>query len=77
MEDMVCRLVPFFMAWKHSYGFLQSTYRDNKCNYNEIYLLYFENVVNILMKYIDNICRIIYNEVKWRCIYGNQERKIC
>ena len=24
--DMVCRLVPFVMAWKHSYGFLQSTY---------------------------------------------------
>jgi len=25
--DMVCKLVPFFMPWKHGYGFLQSTYR--------------------------------------------------
>ena len=24
--DMVCKLVPFFMSWKHGYGFLQSTY---------------------------------------------------
>lgn len=24
--DEVCKLVPFFMAWKHGYGSLQSTY---------------------------------------------------
>ena len=27
--DMVCKLVLFFMSWKHSYGFLQSTYSKN------------------------------------------------
>lgn len=24
--DMVCRLAPFLMPWKHGYGSLQSTY---------------------------------------------------
>ena len=29
-SDTVCKLVPFFMPWKHGYGFLQSTYKAKK-----------------------------------------------
>ena len=29
---MVCKLVPFFMPWKHGYGFLQATYRIDWSN---------------------------------------------
>ena len=28
--NMVCKLVPFFMPWKHGYGSLQSTYVRNR-----------------------------------------------
>lgn len=31
--DMVCKLVPFFMPWKHGYGSLQSTYRVSDMNH--------------------------------------------
>ena len=27
--DMVCKLVPFFMPWKHGYGSLQLTYEHD------------------------------------------------
>ena len=30
--DIVCKLVPFFMPWKHGYGSLQSTYGVSNLN---------------------------------------------
>ena len=50
--DVVCKLGPFFMPWKHGYGSLQSTYRVS----NMYHKREREHIENIRIKEYNEIC---------------------
>ena len=51
-SDMFCKLVPFFMPWKHGYGSMQSTYGVLNMNHKRER----EYVENIRIKEYNEIC---------------------